>query len=99
MKGNKEIKKDLSRRDFIKARKGVVLCSGGFEFNEEMKKNYLRPTTIKFTGWIYNTGDGIKMAQAVGADLWHMNMICSAMYTIVTLVEAPRRIQKARCWV
>jgi hypothetical protein len=69
---------------FIKAKKGVVLCSGGFEFNEDMKKNYLRPTSIKFTGWIYNTGDGVKMAQAVGADLWHMNMICSALYTIVT---------------
>ncbi len=68
---------------FIKARKGVVLCSGGFEFNEDMIKNYLRPSTIKFTGWIYNTGDGIKMAQAVGADLWHMNMIASALYTIV----------------
>jgi hypothetical protein len=68
----------------FKARKGVVLCTGGFEFNDDMKKNYLRPTTIKFTGWIYNTGDGIKMAQAVGADLWHMNMICSALYTIVT---------------
>lgn len=69
---------------FIKAGKGVILCSGGFEYNEDMIKNYLRPTTIKFTGWIYNTGDGIKMAQAVGADLWHMNMICSALYTIVT---------------
>jgi succinate dehydrogenase/fumarate reductase flavoprotein subunit len=68
----------------IKARKGVVLCSGGFEFNEEMKKNYLRPDTIKFTGWKYNTGDGVRMAQAVGADLWHMNMICSSLYTIVT---------------
>jgi len=68
----------------IKARKGVILCSGGFEFNEDMIKNYLRPSTIKFTGWIYNTGDGIKMAQSVGADLWHMNMIASALYTIVT---------------
>jgi len=72
------------REKFIKARKGVVLCTGGFEFNEDMKKNYLRPTGIKFTGWIYNTGDGIKMAQAVGADLWHMNIIASALYTIVT---------------
>ena len=57
----------------IKARKGVVLCTGGFEFNEEMKANYLRPYPLKFCGWIYNTGDGIKMAQKVGADLWHMN--------------------------
>jgi succinate dehydrogenase/fumarate reductase flavoprotein subunit len=77
--------KNEGKEKFIKARKGVVLCTGGFEFNEDMKKNYLRPTSIKFTGWIYNTGDGIKMAQAVGADLWHMNMICSALYTIVTL--------------
>jgi hypothetical protein len=76
--------KNEDRDKFIKARKGVILCTGGFEFNEDMKKNYLRPTSIKFTGWKYNTGDGIKMAQAVGADLWHMNMICSASYTIVT---------------
>jgi len=59
----------------IKARKGVVLCTGGFEFEEEMKANYLRPFPLKFSGWPYNTGDGIKMAQRVGADLWHMNTI------------------------
>jgi hypothetical protein len=85
---NKEILgvkvKSDGKEKCIKARKGVILCSGGFEFNEDMIKNYLRPSTIKFTGWIYNTGDGIKMAQAVGADLWHMNMIASALYTIVT---------------
>jgi succinate dehydrogenase/fumarate reductase flavoprotein subunit len=57
----------------IKAKKGVVLCTGGFEFEEEMKANYLRPFPLKFAGWPYNTGDGIKMAQRAGADLWHMN--------------------------
>jgi hypothetical protein len=72
------------KEKFLKARRGVILCTGGFEFNEDMKKNYLRPTSIKFTGWKYNTGDGIRMAQMAGADLWHMNMICSAGYTIVT---------------
>lgn len=60
----------------IKARKGVVLCTGGFEFNEEMKANYLRPYPLKFSGWPYNTGDGIMMAQRAGADLWHMNTMC-----------------------
>jgi len=60
----------------IKAKKGVVLCTGGFEFNEEMKANYLRPFPLKFAGWPYNTGDGIKMAQRAGADLWHMNTMC-----------------------
>lgn len=57
----------------VKARKGVILCTGGFEFDEEMKANYLRPFPLKFAGWPYNTGDGIRMAQRVGADLWHMN--------------------------
>jgi succinate dehydrogenase/fumarate reductase flavoprotein subunit len=59
----------------IKAKRGVILCTGGFEFNEEMKANYLRPFPLKFSGWPYNTGDGIKMAQRAGADLWHMNTI------------------------
>jgi len=68
----------------IKARRAVVLCSGGFGFNEEMKNNYLRPFPVKFVGWKYNTGDGVKMAQAVGADLWHMNTLCSAGQTIVS---------------
>jgi len=60
----------------IKAKKGVVLCTGGFEFDEEMKANYLRPYPLKFSGWPYNTGDGIRMAQKAGADLWHMNTMC-----------------------
>jgi succinate dehydrogenase/fumarate reductase flavoprotein subunit len=69
---------------YIKARKAVVLCTGGFDFNEEMVNNYLRPIPIKFTGWRYNTGDGVKMAQAVGADLWHMNALCSAGQAFVS---------------
>jgi succinate dehydrogenase/fumarate reductase flavoprotein subunit len=85
---NKEIlgvKAGNKGRDlYIKARKAVVLCTGGFDFNEEMKNNYLRPYPIKFVGWRYNTGDGVKMAQAVGADLWHMNTIASAGQTVVT---------------
>jgi succinate dehydrogenase/fumarate reductase flavoprotein subunit len=64
------------RKIAIKAKKGVVLATGGFEFDEEMKANYLRPYPLKFSGWPYNTGDGIRMAQKVGADLWHMNTLC-----------------------
>ncbi|MFH1486123.1 MAG: FAD-dependent oxidoreductase, partial [Chloroflexota bacterium] len=61
----------------IKASKAVVLCSGGFEENEEMKLQYLRTYPVYFAGAVGNTGDGISMAQEVGADLWHMNC-CSA---------------------
>ena len=59
----------------IKARKAVVLCTGGFEYNEEMKNNFLKCYPAKFNSWKYNTGDGVKMAQKVGADLWHMDMM------------------------
>lgn len=55
----------------VKARRGVILATGGFENNDEMKRNYLEamPVYPLFGG---NTGDGILMAQDVGADLWHM---------------------------
>ena len=59
-------------REFsIKARKGVILACGGFENNDEMKRNYFEamPVYTLFTG---NTGDGITMAQEVGASMWHM---------------------------
>ena len=59
---------------FIKARRGVVLTCGGFENNQEMIRNYLPGLPYCYTsGSPYNEGDGITMAMAVGADLWHMN--------------------------
>jgi succinate dehydrogenase/fumarate reductase flavoprotein subunit len=60
----------------VKARRAVILCTGPFDFNEEMIRNYLRPYPMKFAGWKFNTGDGIPMATKVGARLWHMNAIC-----------------------
>jgi len=58
-------------RDLI-ARGGVVLACGGFENNLDMVRTYLgRERTLPW-GSPANTGDGIRMAQEVGADLWHM---------------------------
>ncbi|MFH1484878.1 MAG: FAD-dependent oxidoreductase [Chloroflexota bacterium] len=59
----------------VKASKGVILCSGGFEFNEQMKLQFLKVYPSYFDGSPSNTGDGIKMALKVGADLWHMNCV------------------------
>ncbi|MBU5404811.1 FAD-binding protein [Paraeggerthella hongkongensis] len=67
----------------VKARKGVILTLGGFEFNEELKNEYLKCYPFKFEGWQYNTGDGIKMVEDVGAKLWHMDMVIS-MYSMWT---------------
>jgi succinate dehydrogenase/fumarate reductase flavoprotein subunit len=58
---------------YIKANKGVILCCGGFEFDFEMQKQFLPGWPIYGQGSPGNTGDGIRMAQQVGAALWHMN--------------------------
>lgn len=65
----------------VKARRAVVLTCGGFENNQDMVRDYLSNLTHCYpVGTPYNTGDGIKMAMAVGADLWHMNNISGPWY-------------------
>jgi len=61
---------------YVKARKAVILACGGYENNEEMLSNFAphaHSMDVTFYGSPYNTGDGIRMATAVGARLWHMN--------------------------
>lgn len=58
---------------FIKAKKGVIMTCGGFEFDEELKREFLTPRPIFSFGNPDNTGDGIRMVQKVGASLWHMS--------------------------
>lgn len=71
---------DQSGRRFrIRARRAVVLTTGGFEYNEEMKREYLAGYPIYAFGHRGNTGDGIKLAQDVGADLWHMKGVAAPM--------------------
>lgn len=64
-----------SERVAVRARRGVVLTCGGYEFDEVMKADYLPSNPIHFYGNPGNTGDGVRMAQDVGADLWHMNRV------------------------
>jgi succinate dehydrogenase/fumarate reductase flavoprotein subunit len=73
------IGQDANKGKNIRATKAVILCSGGFEHNEEMKLQYLRVYPVHFSGGMANTGDGIKMAQEVGADLWHMNCVSARL--------------------
>jgi succinate dehydrogenase/fumarate reductase flavoprotein subunit len=73
-----EAEKD-GRRFAVRARRAVVLATGGFEYNEEMKREFLAGYPIFAYGNPGNTGDGIKMAQAVGADLWHTKAVAAPM--------------------
>ncbi|MFC1916126.1 FAD-dependent oxidoreductase [Chloroflexota bacterium] len=73
-----QTKQGVEQREMnIRASRAVILTCGGFEFNEEMKLKYLGLYPLYFNGSPANTGDGIRMAMAVGSDLWHMNC-CSA---------------------
>jgi len=56
----------------VKANKAVVLALGGLEFNYDLQAQYLQGWPIYGYGSLGNTGDGIKMAEAVGADMWKM---------------------------
>ncbi|MEE2032611.1 3-oxosteroid 1-dehydrogenase [Rhodococcus chondri] len=53
----------------ISARQGVILASGGFEHNEQMREQYQRqPIGTAWTvGAKANTGDGIRAGQKLGA--------------------------------
>jgi succinate dehydrogenase/fumarate reductase flavoprotein subunit len=53
------------------ARAGVVLATGGFAANPEMARRYLRLSYSTPWGSPENTGDGIRLAQGLGADLDH----------------------------
>jgi succinate dehydrogenase/fumarate reductase flavoprotein subunit len=74
---------------FIKARKAVILCCGGFEFDFEMQKQFLPGWPIYGQGTPGNTGDGIRMAQQAGAALWHMNNPLAGLGGIVVPEFAP----------
>jgi 3-oxosteroid 1-dehydrogenase len=58
----------------IKARKGVLVASGGFEHNDAMRKQYQQaPIGTDWTvGTASNTGDGIQAGERAGAALDQM---------------------------
>lgn len=57
----------------IRARRGVLLSAGGFDWNFEMKRHFLRGMSPYPLGSRGNTGDGVRMAMQAGADLRNMN--------------------------
>ena len=62
----------------VKAKRAVVLTTGGFGANRAMREAYL-PCPFEYNGLSYAQGDGIKLSQQVGAQMWHMQGICGQM--------------------
>ncbi|MFU1792975.1 flavocytochrome c [Paenibacillus azoreducens] len=79
------------------ANKGVVIATGGFGSNVEMRKQYNPEFDEKYmtTDAPGSTGDGIVMAQAVGAALTNMESIqtypvCNPVTGVISLVADSR---------
>jgi tricarballylate dehydrogenase len=66
-----EIKRPDGTTESVQAT-AIVLASGGFEANVEMRTRYLGPNwdLARVRGTPYNTGDGIRMALDIGAQPW-----------------------------
>ena len=60
------------RQERMAARRGVILATGGFEWNDALKHAFLRGPLDAPASPPTNRGDGLKMAMAAGASLGNM---------------------------
>lgn len=72
----------------IKAEKGVLLNTGGFDHNERMVRDYLRGPLMGSNAVETNTGDGHRMALEIGADMGNMASVWGVPFYI-TADNAP----------
>jgi 3-oxosteroid 1-dehydrogenase len=59
-------------RRAVRARRGVVLATGGFEWDDDLVRTFLRGPMRGATSPPGNEGDGLRLAMAVGAELGTM---------------------------
>lgn len=70
---------------YVKANKGVLLCTGGYEGDSQMYRDFNGADTIYNGGSPWVRGDGVKMELAIGAKMWHMDnhtMSCGMFHGI-----------------
>jgi succinate dehydrogenase/fumarate reductase flavoprotein subunit len=58
---------------FVSARRGVILASGGFEWDRDLAARFLGGVLTHPNSPPTNEGDGLRMAMSVGADLGNMS--------------------------
>lgn len=65
------VQSEGSRRQ-VRARQAVVLACGGFAYSEALRRTHLPLSAVGALGSPGNTGDGLRLAQRVGAGMWHL---------------------------
>ena len=56
----------------LRARRGVVMATGGFENSLAMQRDYFGLSYALPLGTPINTGEPLKILQKAGADMWHL---------------------------
>lgn len=80
----------------IRANRGVVLASGGYEQSQEMReRNYEQPGQSRWsaTPRDNNTGDGLRAAEAIGADTEFLKEAWWAPTVAMPSVDAPNTVR------
>ncbi|KAJ9628632.1 hypothetical protein H2203_002534 [Taxawa tesnikishii (nom. ined.)] len=57
----------------------LIMSCGGFENNVDLKRDLLGPRSIGLLGSPNNTGDGIRLARKLGAEIWHHSAEASVL--------------------
>jgi len=65
---------------YVKARQGVAVCGGGYEFNHEWTKEFQGTEHFYTNGGPSNTGETIAMCMEAGAALRNMSVVAAPTY-------------------
>jgi len=68
------------REIYVKARRAVCVCAGGFEYNQQMQRDFQGIPANYSPGTPYNTGETIKMCWEAGADIRNMGVRNSPVF-------------------
>jgi succinate dehydrogenase/fumarate reductase flavoprotein subunit len=63
----------------LRAQQGVVLACGGFSWDPLLQQEFLGVELPAFGLPGGNAGDGVRLAQSVGAQMWHMTAIAAVL--------------------
>lgn len=87
-------------RQYIRARRGVILAVGGYEASETMQRDYYGFHKAYPMGSPANTGDGIRILQKAGAALWHMRNFgqSGGVWPAIKVPEYSTAFQRRQIW-
>ncbi len=60
------------KRKAVRAVNGVIMAVGGYEADPQMQRDYYGLSDVVPLGTPYNTGDGVRILQKAGAEMWHL---------------------------